>query len=639
MSTPLMPRSRIEGQVHRSFAMQVTKRAVSSEAMGSDESADQALLSDNLILEISFASEYPYLRADSCWDAPWVETPGLADGECDLSILNSGAPVLLNHGRDKTEDSALRTIGRTQRAWINGGRAYAEIKLSRRDDMEGIIQDIQDGIVADVSVGYAILERTLIKQTEGMPDEYRLTNWQPREITICDMPVDPTIGIGRSVDPSQQPARYKVIDLPSDGKPTTNFQEHNMKHDYQAIKTLAAQRGITPFVDGMIAAGADPELINRSILEKMAEQSDSVVVRSGYQHDATLENPGFRAQLMAEGLASRLSGPAPSEAAKQFANMSLLDMGRQLLELRGTRTAQLSANELMTRALTNSDLPAVLGGVGERKMRQAYATYQGGLKRIAKPSTSPDFRAKSRIQLSEAPKLEKVNEHGEFKQGALGDAAESYAVGTYGKIIGLSRQALVNDQLGAFADLANRFGRAASEFEAGFLVNLVTSNPVMSDSVALFHATHGNLAGTPAALSVASLGLARKAMRLQKGLDGTTPIDATPRYLVVPAALETVAEQLLASLTPHAVADVNPFSNKLELVVDPRLDAISVTAWYIAADQNMLDGLEYSYLEGQAGPYIETRIGFSMDGIEMKCRLDFGAGILDYRGLFKNAGV
>ena len=70
-----------------------------------------------------------------------------------------------------------------------------------------------------------------------------------------------------------------------------------------------------------------------------------------------------------------------------------------------------------------------------------------------------------------------------------------------------------------------------------------------------------------------------------------------------------------------------------------RLDAASETAWYLAASPNQIDTIEYAYLEGQQGAYIETRNGFDVDGVEIKCRLDFGAKAIDWRGLYKNPGA
>ena len=75
------------------------------------------------------------------------------------------------------------------------------------------------------------------------------------------------------------------------------------------------------------------------------------------------------------------------------------------------------------------------------------------------------------------------------------------------------------------------------------------------------------------------------------------------------------------------------------MVVEPRLDANSATAWYLAADTSQIDTVEYCYLEGNSGVYIETRQGFDVDGMEIKARLDFAAKAIDFRGLYKNVGA
>lgn len=119
------------------------------------------------------------------------------------------------------------------------------------------------------------------------------------------------------------------------------------------------------------------------------------------------------------------------------------------------------------------------------------------------------------------------------------------------------------------------------------------------------------------------------------GLSGER-IDVTPASLVVPPELETTAEKLLSAVQAAKTGDVNPFAT-LSLIVEPRLT--SATAWYLVADTATIDGLEYAYLEGAPGPQTETRQGFDVDGLEIKIRLDFGAGFVDWRGWHKNAGA
>lgn len=124
------------------------------------------------------------------------------------------------------------------------------------------------------------------------------------------------------------------------------------------------------------------------------------------------------------------------DVARRYAHMSTVDLAREALMLRGISTTGWSAGEIINRSLggmmTTSDFANVLGGLGARVLREQYAAVPSALKAVARQTTARDFRAKTSIQLSEAPTLEKVNEHGEFKHGALADAKEAYAVDSFG---------------------------------------------------------------------------------------------------------------------------------------------------------------------------------------------------------------
>ena len=397
-------------------------------------------------------------------------------------------------------------------------------------------------------------------------------------------------------------------------------------------------RRLDPLDGHLDLAAARRELLNRLATEDERTPTRSAHVPTGFLAVETGTASGVEVRdLMSEALAYRFGGVAP-RSGNPYLTVRVADLARELLELRGISARRLTPAQVIERAHGVSDFPELLSGTGNRILRAAYEAAPSGIRQIARQATAVDFRAKQTLMLGEAPELKKVNENGEFTRGTLAEAAESYSLSTYGRIFGISRQALVNDDLGAFADLTRRFARSAMEVEAKLLVTLVTSNPTMADGVAVFHANHGNLAASGGAISTTTLGPARSAMRLQKGLDGSTPINATPRYLVVPAALETAAEQVLSTIYAATVATANPFTGRLDLVVDPRLDAVSTSAWYVFADPAVVDTIEYSYLESEQGPVLQTRAGFDVDGVEVKCRLDFGCGFLDHRGAYKNPG-
>lgn len=202
-------RQRVDGTLHRSLPAEISIRAAEP------GQADDGLLR----LRLSVSSETPYLRS-SWWDEPWVETLGHKADEVDLTRLNDGAPVLANHDRyTAIGNTPLAAIGAVEKAWLEGKRLIADIVISRREALADLRQDIADGLVRNVSIGYQINERTLTKSyTDGKPDEYRVTRWSPYEISPVDIPADATVGLGRDLDkPESTAARYRVVDIPDAG--------------------------------------------------------------------------------------------------------------------------------------------------------------------------------------------------------------------------------------------------------------------------------------------------------------------------------------------------------------------------------------------------------------------------------------
>jgi hypothetical protein len=156
----------------------------------------------------------------------------------------------------------------------------------------------------------------------------------------------------------------------------------------------------------------------------------------------------------------------------------------------------------------------------------------------------------------------------------------------------------------------------------------------MNDGAALFHSSHNNLAGAGAAITEAALSAARLALRKQKGLANEL-IAVTPKYILVSPDKETEAEKTVSTVQATKTADANPFA-ALGVIVEPRLTG---NGWYVTADPAEIDGLEYAYLEGEPGPQIETKAGFEVDGVQIKVRLDFGCGFVDWRGWYRNPGA
>ncbi|MDD4599628.1 MAG: Mu-like prophage major head subunit gpT family protein [Negativicutes bacterium] len=246
------------------------------------------------------------------------------------------------------------------------------------------------------------------------------------------------------------------------------------------------------------------------------------------------------------------------------------------------------------------------------------------------------------MQISELSLLGKVVEGGEYKYQTLKEAGETIQLGKFGDIVSLTREMIINDDLQVFSNILAKFGAVARMNVESAVYELLTANANLSDSVALFEVnTHKNYTSTGTALSVASLGVGRAAMRKQKGLKGKLALNINPAFLIVPVEQSVTAEQLIASTVDPSKSNAtpNPFGNKLQVVSCPILDDTSTKSWYLAAAPGYVDTIEVAFLDGNDAPYMETRTGFEVDGIDYKVRYEFGAAVLDYRGLYKNAGA
>jgi hypothetical protein len=337
------------------------------------------------------------------------------------------------------------------------------------------------------------------------------------------------------------------------------------------------------------------------------------------------------------------------EAARQYRGLDLIEMARESIEAAGGKARGFSRREIAVMALnlqrdmqtrsgmqSSSDFPEILAGTVNRTLRTAYLLQPRTFTGWARQSTLPDFKEAARVQLSESSAFKKINEAGEYKALTFGEGAEKYGLGKYGGIVAITWESLVNDDLSAFDRVPLALAAEAAALEGDLVYGVLTANAAMRDSVALFHVDHSNLLPAGAITDV-TLGAARAAMRKQTGLKGRV-LNLTPKFLVVGPDNEGAANKYTsASFVAAKAADINPnYNTSLEVVVDPRVPG---TNWFLSAEPAMVDTVEYSYLEGEDGLYTEQRIGFEVDGVQIKARHVFAAKAIDWRGMQKNPGA
>lgn len=424
-----------------------------------------------------------------------------------------------------------------------------------------------------------------------------------------------------------------------------------------SIKERCASAKMTDaFTLEMVSSKLTIEEVTSKIFEKLATPTDPKAPNTNIPSGASVTNDkrdklriGLEAAL--EVRANSKAAPEILAAGREFAGLNLIDMARECLSASGVRHQGMSREKIARVALqgvhgeaeyfsggmmTTSDFPNILANVANKSLRQAYLAAPRTFTGFAREVSATDFKPINRVQLSDVPTLSALGEHGEYHRSSVSDSKETYSLATFGEVIAITRKTIINDDLQALSRIPQGLGYAAANLESDTVWGVITANAALSDTVALFHATHANLNTTNAAAE-AGMSIMRAAMRIQTGPKGTY-LNLTPAFVMVPVALEaTIIKLLTTSLFPAVFTNVVPeWIRSITPVVEPRLDANSTSTWYAAAAPGMIDTIEYCYLEGNQGAYIETRQGFDVDGVEIKARLDFAAAAIDFRGLAKN---
>lgn len=417
------------------------------------------------------------------------------------------------------------------------------------------------------------------------------------------------------------------------------------------IRKRAAPLG-ADFTLDLVTRHADKPMtksqLNEALVDEFCKQRSVPPIDSAITI-AVDEKDKYRAALTG-ALFVRMTDSAekPKDGGEVFGHLSAREIARDYLQRSGVRThAGMGPHELVSSALgmqrhgaqTTSDFAIALQQAGNLTVLEGYETTDDdSWRQMSRERNFSDFRPHSQAGLAGTPEFLVVEENGEYTYASFSDIGRSSKLWTSGRIISLSRQLIINDQLGLFGDMAGKLGQGAALHEANSWWANLLGNPTLSDGVALFHASHGNLAASGAAPSVASLGAARAAMRKQKDRDGVTVLaNNVPKFLVIGPDLETEVDKIMSTIMPNQVTGVVPnFIRSLTPIVTPR---ITDYAWYLVADPRRTPSLFHGYLSGQRGIYTDTRVGFEVDGIEYKGRLDFNAHAADHQGVYKNPGA
>lgn len=652
------------------------KQTVSGPNLSRSITADASIIDEkSRRVRLSFSSEAPYLRA-SLFNDPWIEVLGHDPGEIDMSRFDSGSVPLLWGHDDQSRDS---NVGIAEKGFLKDQRGYADVRFSSRADVEPLFRDVTEGIVPNVSVKYRILERTLIKKNEDGPDEYRVTRWMPLEISLVSVPADDSVGVGRSDDEvtrsftvtdipqteernmsdEQRPAvpaiterqesvAAQVVSAPSDMTRSiaeaSNAAVNAERARVSEITELARKAGmdeatVRKFVDD----GATVEAVRSAVLDALVsrDQANRPQMTAGRDSIDKENDQALHALLARAG--ERIDGKVIDLQGNDFRSASLLDLAKRSLERVGVRTNGLDKMEIAARAITQttSDFPILMGNVLNKSLLGAYALVPDTWRLFCKVGSVSDFRPNYRYRGGAFGNLATVPEAGEYTYGSISDAERNPITAvTKGKMLGLSRQAIINDDLGALVDMSKDLGRSAARTIESDVYTYLASNPTLADTGALFNSTAVTTAGGHAnitsyvAPSVTSIALQGQLMASQTYAGDY--VDVRPTIFLGPIGLAADVQLLNDS-------QFDPADNKFmkpnqvrgffsKVIGSPR---ITGSVWYVFADPNIEPVLEVAFLNGQQSPYLEMRQGWNVDGVEWKVRLDYGVGAVGFRGARK----
>jgi HK97 family phage prohead protease len=552
-----------------------------------------------------------------------------------LERLTSGnAPLLAAHDGGQLD----AVIGVVESARLEGGHGIARVRFAKDDPAaDAAWNKVEQGILRNVSIGYKVHQYEKRAAGDEQVPVMRAVDWEPYEISVVPMGAD----AGATFRAATFPFHEEITMEPTTTDTTTpNPVDLERERTAGILSAVRAARLDMTLAERMIADGTALDAARAAVLARLIARQGAAGGPDEGPSGITVVAPTeeFR-HAAADALCLRagVRVDKPHAAAGDI-EASVHAIARTCLSRAG-QTHRGSTEALLTRAMTTSDFPLILVDAINKSVRRGYEDEPSSHRAWVRAVSVRDFKTQNRPILGSAPSLEEVLEHGEYHEASMTEDAASYVVEKFGRIVALTWEALLNDDLDAFLRIQPALGQAARRKEADSVYALFALNaaagPTMQDGIALFHTSHANL-GTVGSFDATLLGAARTLLRKQTALGGGQ-LALAPRFLIVPAEREHQAELLMAAasrtITSAATDTVPSWIGDLRLVVEPRLANGAV---YLAASPEQIDTVELGLLqENMGGPTLTQDTEFVRDITRFKARHVFGVKALDWRGLVK----
>ena len=629
----------------------------------------------------------------------------------DLTRAAEGLPLLWGHNHDQP-------IGIVDQVALKNGKLRGVLRFSNNPKASEIFQDVRDGFLKNISIGYQINRW----EESADSEDIRVIDWSLLEASVVAVPADATVGINRSLSkgtPMTDETKPDVTGTPDAAAPVVDININKMKREHVIAKKAGAAEAIhaerkriadlhemfdldlvprNDFYAGLRARAVDEgwplEGARKILMEVLSGEVEPAVdwgqvtdsaagqgVRAA-THEGRLPpvvvpaKPGNQARSLGsvqmgedardkfisgaeEGVLVRACVMTDKEATRRareggMYGKSLRTLAGEWLQLCGENTAKLSDADVASRAIstrasgqTTSDFTNLLSNVANKSLLMGFEEAPETWQLVTRRGQLPDFKTSDRINMSGFTGLSEVAEDGEITYGKFADRKETIKLVQYAKKYRMSRQLIINDDLGGLTQVPRMMGRAANRKIGDVFYALIngTGPTLTQDSIALWDTSaHKNYVAAATAPNVTTIGTATAAMAKQTDPNSGAVLNIRPRYLVVPVALESTARVLMASqYDPAGTAGTltpNPYNGRFEVITDARLDGqtYGTAAWYLFADPNVFDTFEIAFLNGVSEPYLRENRAWDEQGIEYLVGIDFGVSALDFRAVHKYRG-
>ena len=287
-------------------------------------------------------------------------------------------------------------------------------------------------------------------------------------------------------------------------------------------------------------------------------------------------------------------------------------------------------NASMTKAIkaafSDVNIPNVLADVAHKFVLAGFGAVGDDWRKISRAVPVVDFKAVKGVRLVMGGLLKSLSKGGELQHVDLSDEARSIQAATKGSIVGITREDLINDDLGVFSLIPERFGQMAGR----------TINKDVFGALSTTGSDYG--ANTSGALSVATLATAYGLALEIKDANGD-PIGAIPNRILCGPSNFVTARNIYQSEFVYGGSSKTPSANEmrglLEAITSPFLSGKN---YWLFNDAFPL--VDVAFLNGRTTPVVETaEANFHQLGIEMRCYFDYGPSAGELKAAVYSTGA